>query len=72
MVLVVSLLMRYWRRASGLRNTKQRVTRKMLMNEAAWLYRVRNEDGRFMASEGWLRRFLLRKITMHRRTTISQ
>ena len=56
-----------------LRSARQRVTRKMLMNEASRLYRVHNGDGHFIASEGWLRRFMRRKqITLRRRTIVSQ
>jgi hypothetical protein len=35
--------------------------KKMLMKEAARRYRVLYQDGRFIASEGWLRRFCSEK-----------
>ena len=56
------------------REDKQRVTRKMVMNEARRLHVSHpGVDPEFAASSGWLRRFMVRNnIIMRRRTTLAQ
>jgi transposase-like protein len=56
------------------RRDRQRVTRHVVMAEAKRIHSVRSDrDPTFMASDGWLRKFMARnKIFLRRRTTIAQ
>ena len=53
---------------------RDRVSRNMVMAEAKRIHRMRpNGDPTFVASAGWLQRFIARnKISLQRRTTIAQ
>jgi hypothetical protein len=56
-----------------LRDGRQRVTRKMLMKEAARRYRVLYQDGSFHCQRGLAKTLLQRKtISLRRRTAVSQ
>ena len=58
---------------SSQRESRLRVSRKMIQKKALEWYREENQDNEFTASNGWLEKFLERNgFVLRRKTTVSQ